>query len=155
MKRPDDPAEGTPIPRRAARVILRDHANRVLLIRYNIAGYIFWTTPGGAVEPGESDHAAATRELFEELHITANLQGPVHSTTGRFHHEDRYVENTDIFFTAIIDAYEPTLYSATAFEAAAMQEVRWWPIESLDSATELIFPRDLAAVLRRLQAADQ
>jgi 8-oxo-dGTP diphosphatase len=154
MRRPDDPPEGDPTPRRAARVILRDPANRALLIRYDVSGYIFWTTPGGAVEPGETDLQAATRELYEELHITADLQGPVHKTISRFHHEGAYVENTDIFFSAVIHAHESGFYAVTEFEAAAMREVRWWSLHELDALTDRIFPNDLASVLRRLQTVD-
>jgi len=155
VKRPDDPPEGKPVPRRAARVILRDRAGRVLLIRYDVSGYVFWTTPGGAVEKGETDNQAAARELMEELRLIAEIQGPIHETIGRFHHEGRYVESTDIFFTAVIESYEPTFFGVTAFEAAAMREVRWWPVEDLDTTTAHVFPTDLATVLRRLQAADQ
>ncbi len=155
MKRPDDTPEGEPVPRRAARVILRDATNRVLLIRYDVSGYIFWTTPGGAIEPNETDLQAATRELYEELRITAPLTGPVHATVGRFHHEGAYVENTDIFFTAVIQHEAPRFYGVTPFESAAMREVRWWPLEEVHTTTERVFPTDLAGVLRRLQAADQ
>jgi 8-oxo-dGTP pyrophosphatase MutT (NUDIX family) len=155
MKRPDDPPEGHPTPRRAARVILRDRAHRVLLIRYDVSGYIFWTTPGGAVEQDENDLQTATRELYEELHITATLYGPVHTATGCFHHEGAYVENTDIFFTAFIAADAPSFYGITEFEAATMREVRWWSLDELETTTDRVFPLDLTSVLRRLQAADQ
>ncbi len=150
MKKPNDPPEGEPLPRRAARVLLLDADGRVLLRRYAVEDYVFWCTPGGAVEPGESDQAAAARELHEELRLQAELHGPVHSTTGRFHHEGRYVENTDVFFVARIAARDLRLYGITAFESAAMKEARWWPIDALDTEKENIFPRDLPSVLRRL-----
>ena len=49
-------------PRRATLVIIRN--NRVFLARDDTLN--FWSLPGGRIEPGESDEAAATRELDEE-----------------------------------------------------------------------------------------
>ncbi len=140
-----------PFPRRSARVILLDRDSRVLLIRYVVDGYIFWVTPGGAVEPGEQDIAAAQRELYEELRLHAGLLGPVHFATGRFHHEGRYVENTDVFFTATIAAAPMPTYGITAFESGCMKESRWWTLDELRSTTENVFPRDLADVVHLLQ----
>ena len=142
-----------PAPRRAARTILLDPADRVLLIRYDSAGYIFWTTPGGAVEAGESDAEAAARELMEELHLAADLHGPVHTTVSRFQHEGRYVENTDIFFAARIAAMDaPQCHAVSAFETQAMQHARWWPAAALPDADEDIFPKDLAEIIGRIKA---
>lgn len=49
-------------PRRATLAIIRN--NRVLLARDDTLN--FWSLPAGRIEPGESDEAAATRELDEE-----------------------------------------------------------------------------------------
>ena len=49
-------------PRRASLIIIRN--NRVLLARDDTLD--FWSLPGGRIEPGESDEAAAARELREE-----------------------------------------------------------------------------------------
>src|SRR5213076_2068710 len=56
--------------RRSARMILIDGAERILLF----SGYLYpddrnastWFTPGGGVDDGESQAAAASRELREE-----------------------------------------------------------------------------------------
>ncbi|SEB45008.1 NUDIX hydrolase [Terriglobus roseus] len=139
------------MPRRAARTLLLDPQDRVLLIRYDSDGYIFWVTPGGAVEPGETDVEAAARELMEELRITAELYGPVHSTTSSFHHEGRYVENTDIFFatrSATTDA--PQCHAVSLFEKNAMRHARWWSLQDLQEASEDVFPKDLAEIVARV-----
>ena len=54
--------------RRAARVILLDPANRVLLMRYDDGppNGSHWSTPGGGLNTGEEYPAAALRELAEE-----------------------------------------------------------------------------------------
>ena len=49
-------------PRRASLIIVRD--GRVLLARDEALD--FWSLPGGRIEPGETDEAAAARELGEE-----------------------------------------------------------------------------------------
>jgi 8-oxo-dGTP diphosphatase len=143
--------ERNAVPRRAARVILLDATGRVLLIRYQVEDFSFWATPGGAVETGERDEDAAARELLEELQIRVTLSAaPVHQAVGRFHHEGVFVENTDVFFAAHLDAAAPRLYGTTAFEAEAMKEVRWWTADDLRATQENIFPRELAALMERV-----
>src|SRR3984885_7704999 len=54
--------------RRAARVLLLDPEDRVLLMRYDDGppnGH-HWTTPGGGLNDGEDYRSAALRELEEE-----------------------------------------------------------------------------------------
>lgn len=62
------PLDGAPpmaTPRVAAGVLYLDRSDRLLLVKPSYkAG---WDLPGGYVEPGESPHAAACREVTEEL----------------------------------------------------------------------------------------
>jgi len=140
--------------RRTARAILLDDGGRVLLIRFAVArdgnAFVFWATPGGTVEPGETDLEAAGREIREELAIEIPLAGPVHSSVDRFTHKGVPVENTDIFFVGRLNRTAPRLHAATEDERVAMQETRWWSGEEMEGTVETIFPRDLATVVRRL-----
>ena len=51
--------------------IVFDPDGRLLLVRrVNEPGRGRWSVPGGRVEPGEDEHAAVVRELFEETGLT-------------------------------------------------------------------------------------
>jgi len=139
----------SPRQRQAGRAILRDEAGRVLLIYFVLPNMRFWATPGGGVEAGEALLQAAQRELQEELGITVALEGPVHTATSIFEFEGELIENTDHFFHGRWRG-TPHLSGVTANESAALQQARWWTLEELESTGEAFFPRDLAAVLRRL-----
>ena len=57
----------------AAKVLLRDEQERVLLV--DPVYKPFWDFPGGMVEANEAPHQAALRELHEELGLVVELKG--------------------------------------------------------------------------------
>ncbi|GAB7046900.1 NUDIX domain-containing protein [Catenuloplanes indicus] len=57
-----------PRKRMSAGLLLPDERGRVLLVEPTYKPY--WEIPGGTVETGESPHAAAAREIHEELGLT-------------------------------------------------------------------------------------
>jgi 8-oxo-dGTP pyrophosphatase MutT (NUDIX family) len=65
----------TPALREAARAIVLDPDDRVMLLRYDENGG-FWATPGGSLEPGETHRQAVVRELREELGVQHVTLGP-------------------------------------------------------------------------------
>jgi 8-oxo-dGTP diphosphatase len=144
--------------RRSARVILLDREGRILLIRFAMPRsdgvFVFWATPGGGVEDGESDLEAARRELREELHLEIPLSGPLHTTTSRFEFEGAMIDSHDVFFVGRCEAGAPQLDAPTDSERAVLQEMRWWTPEEIAVSTESIFPDDLVSVVRRLLNGD-
>ena len=138
--------------RRSARVLLFDELGRVLLIRFAVSRdgttFIFWATPGGGVEEGESELSTARREVYEELHVSVDLRGPVHTSGDRFEHEGILVENTDVFFVGRCSADAPRLDGLTEAERAVMKAAKWWAIEEIENSDETIFPPDLGAMVR-------
>ncbi len=141
--------------RRSARVLLFDPGGEVLLIRFvaqvDGAPFVFWVTPGGEVEPGETDLQAAGRELFEELGLRSSLYGPVHQESGgTYTHLGETVRNFDVFFAARCAREEPRLLGLTVEEIELMREARWWSVEALATTAEHVFPREMAALASRV-----
>ncbi len=72
--------------RHTARALLFDPADRLLLIQYeaarDLAGRkpgdrLFWYTPGGGIDPGETAEQACARELMEEVGLRDAVIGPL------------------------------------------------------------------------------
>jgi 8-oxo-dGTP pyrophosphatase MutT (NUDIX family) len=82
-------------------------------------------TPGGGVEEGESELSTARREVYEELNVSVDLRGPVHTSGDRFEHEGILVENTDVFFVGRCSADAPRLDRFTEAERAVMKAAKW------------------------------
>lgn len=118
----------------AAAVIERD--GRYLVTRrqegVHLAGY--WEFPGGKCGPDESLDACMRRELAEELRVTATVGAEILTTT--FDYDARSVELH--FLRCAIDG-EPAPQQG--------QEVRWVPVDELDS---LPFPPADAELIRLL-----
>jgi 8-oxo-dGTP diphosphatase len=67
--------------RPSSRLLVVDTRERVLLFKFEykhgpLSGHRFWATPGGAVAPGESYEAAASREMSEETGLAIDSAGP-------------------------------------------------------------------------------
>lgn len=141
--------------RPAARILLLDAQDRVLLFRFDPADRPpFWCTPGGALDPGESYKQAAARELLEETGIVA----PVGAEIAR-----RFVQFTTIegvpvdaderYFRVRTDRAAIDTTRHTPLEQRVMREWRWFTRGEIARHPEPIFPEDLLDLLALPQIA--
>ena len=154
----DPPARGTaemaglPL-RRAGRVVVLDPGDRVLLLRYDEAPPAgrHWATPGGGLNPGESYAAAAARELAEETGWQdLVLLGEIHRHMRLVVHEHGTWRQRERLFWARTGQVRRRLGDVAAMHASdGIAAWRWWTLPELDSTAELVWPRGLAALIRR------
>ena len=146
--------------RPAARLLVLDPENRVLLFRFlfedgPLAGQDFWATPGGALEPGEDFRQAAERELREETGISAPVGEPVHQRRVSFLIETgERVEADERYFLVKVAAPNVDASGQSPLEACHIADHRWWSAEELAKTSDTIFPEGLSAVIEALTAAD-
>jgi TDG/mug DNA glycosylase family protein len=141
-----------PEPRQAVRAIVLDATGRVLLCEFTnqVTGARWWGTPGGGIEPGETDEAALRRELFEETGLASFELGPVVLEHEHVFPWAKHLYRQNARFHLVrVDAYEPAPTIDLAPEGVA--SLRWWTLDELEQLpAEEIAPPHLPQVLRGL-----
>ena len=152
-----DPATAPPVHRVAARVVLFDDTDRVLLFTTNDSGRSVWFPPGGGVEGNETLAETALRELHEETGLVLPkiaLAGPVWARTARFPFAGTIYEQDEVYFAARVDhAFEPDTTGFTEMERKLIAGGRWWTRADLATPGDTVYPLGLAARLGEAWAA--
>ncbi len=142
--------------RRAARVLLLDDRDRVLLFRgFDPAAphVTWWFTPGGGLEPGEGVREAALRELVEETGLREVTLGPeVAYGTVSFSFRGQLFEQDQSFLLARTLRTDVDSSGAGDEEHALLLEARWWDVADLRRTGETVYPVGLAGFLEQLLA---
>ena len=150
--------------RRTVRILVIDDRDRVLLFRDSDPGrpgVHWWMTPGGGIDPGETELEAAVRELEEEtgLAITSDeLLGPILRRRVVHGYSDVVINQHDVFHACWVPAFEVSDAGHTEEERITMTSHRWWTRGELADTTDAVWPPILPdlwaeAEVRRREAA--
>src|SRR5215472_19113753 len=126
--------------RLAARVILLDPDDRVLLMRYDDdpPNGPHWSTPGGGLNQGEDYASGAVRELAEETGWTdITLLGEVHRGMHVMEHEGMLLRQHERFYLARTDQRLREITGVDAMHASdGIAAWRWWTLAELEAPFE-------------------
>ncbi len=132
--------------RLAARILVLDPEDHLLLFRFTPDDRPpFWATVGGELDPGESYHSGARRELFEETGLDADPGGPFATRESDFTtFGGEPVHAIEQYFAVRAASRALDFAGHTELERAVMRDHRWWPIDDLRATDEIVFPPDIA-----------
>ena len=136
--------------RRAARILLMDEHDRLLLIRFVAADRPpFWCGVGGECDPGEDFPAAAARELFEETGLRVETCGPeVARCADDFTTlAGEPVTADERFFRVSTQNFTPDTSGHTQTEREMIKEFRWFTRADLANWHEPVFPVNILDLL--------
>lgn len=159
--------------RHAARVILLDDDDRVLLLHGSDVDQrerSWWFTVGGGIDAGETPRDAAVRELFEETGIALEsiaLVGPVCTRSAVFDFFRESCRQEEVFYLgrysgstgagSVPDGEVETGGELdlsrdgwTQIEVDTLDELRWWDLDELAAVEEEVFPARLSELVRGL-----
>lgn len=132
--------------REAARAVLLDQNDRVMLLRYEENGG-FWATPGGSLEPGENHREAIARELHEELGLHEAEPGPLLATRTKDHEVGgRPVRQVELYY--LVRTRTENVRPEAATQTDNIQAWRWWSLPELRETDQTVYPVELASLIK-------
>ena len=141
----------TPALREAARAVVLDPDDRVMLLRYDENGG-FWATPGRITRTRRDPRQAVIRELREELGVRHVDLGPHLATRTKDHQvAGRDVRQAEQYYLARVRPEKLHLQSAASPDN--IQEWRWWSLAELTATSQTLYPAELTELLRGILAS--
>lgn len=142
------------IRRKAVRAVIMTPDHRILLMKVQepVTGLQIWTTPGGGLEPGESDEEGLRREVAEETGSRDfRLGPPTWTRKHNFSWNGRSYRQREVYFLVRADYFVPVMdVEAAPGEASAFREFHWWTIGAIASSEERFAPGNLHCLLESI-----
>lgn len=119
-----------------------------------IADVRWWVTPGGGMDPGETEAQTGVRELHEETGLRvaeSELIGPLARRVVLHGYSDQVLEQVETFYAVRTPRFDVDASGHTPQEQITLQSSRWWGVDELAGTDAWIWPqnlRDLVAVTR-------
>lgn len=142
--------------RPAARAVVLDRDDRVLLVRFEFDDdVVVWATPGGGIEPGESVQEGLARELTEEIGLRAPADPPHlwHQVVVAEGHAAGYDGVINDYFLVRVDSFTANgMLNEAELRAENVTGHRWWTLDELlaHQGPARLAPRALPQLLQEL-----
>lgn len=156
-----NPADRPRRTRTTVRVLLINPDGDTLLFEDSDPGLedaVWWVTPGGGIDPGETEVEGALREVAEEtgFRLTeADLVGPVARRHVIHGYSDQVIEQDESFYLAKVGASDVDTSAHTPEEKLTFKQFRWWSMEELRTSDDWVWPHELVELLHLMNEPER